>query len=131
MELSLPNTAGSRLRSTLQLGGGSQTRVAPPNPTLARSLQHVRRCTASLWKQRVGRDSQEDPQAALLCKGKMKKGTPEKNGWTEGETLHTVPLSLRQEGGAAWPAAGGEKGACAEPELGGARGVGFREKFHC
>lgn len=37
---------------------------------------------------------QEDPQAALLCKGKMEKGTPEKNGWTEGETLHTVPLSI-------------------------------------
>lgn len=68
----------SRIPSSFNSATGREqpdARVAPPNPTLASSVQRVTRCTASLWEQRVGRDLQEDPQAVLLCKGKMEKGT--------------------------------------------------------
>lgn len=87
VELSLPNTAGSRLHPTLQLGGGS--------PALARSLQRARRCTASLlgaenWERLAG-----GPASCPTLQGE----DGEENSGEElldrrGNTLHTVPLSI-------------------------------------
>lgn len=119
--------AGSCLRPTLQLGGGRQTRVAPPGPALARSLQRGARYTTSCRTQRAGETRRRTGKLLYSARGKC-RGEPRRRmaGQKGKHSAYSATeyWSLGQEGGAPWPAAGGEEGCLSRARAG--RGPGRR-----
>lgn len=86
--------AGSCLRPTLQLGGGRQTRVAPPGPALARSLQRGARYTTSCRAQRAGETRRRTGKRCPTLQGQDVEENPREEWLDRREnTLHIVPLS--------------------------------------
>lgn len=88
--------AGSCLRPTLQLGGGRQTRVAPPGPALARSLQRGARYTTSCRAQRAGetrrRTGKRCPTLHRVLAAGCEAAASVSNQGTRGESAGVSPF---------------------------------------